>query len=275
MQIQHPDFVPDPGLTREEMEELQRRIAETAVFEDAFNFEPSLDDVLVAGIDQAFTDENAISGIVLMRNGEVVERVHAVVETKIPYIPGLLAFREGEAILAAYKELSQRPDLLVVDGSGRIHFREAGIAAHIGVLTSIPSIGVAKNLLCGTPEHSLEEKMAVGKRVPILADDRVETAEHGEIIGYAYQSKQYDSGNRTVNPLYISPGHRIGAETAVDFVERLGGGRTVSGGNSARTSIWGDGRDYKLPEPTRLADKYVEEVKNAFKGGDQRSLSDY
>lgn len=257
-------FMPDPSLSRDEMEKLQRELAETAVFDDAFPFNPEQDDVLVAGIDQAFRDDKAISGIVVQEwtaasqsdSPETVDRAHAVVDLEIPYIPGLLAFREGEAILAAYERLSVTPDLLVVDGSGRIHFREAGIATHIGVMTDVPSVGVAKNLLCGRPEHSLEEKMEQGARVAILADDSVETAAEREVIGYAFQSKQYTSGNRKVNPLYISAGHRVSDETAVDFVERLGG-------------------DYKLPEPTRLADAYVDDVKQALTDDDQESLDTF
>ncbi len=253
MTVDYPEFVPDPSLTRKEMEALQRDIAAEAVFTDAFSFPASLEDVTVAGVDQAFLGDAVISGIVVMQDGEVVERGHSISETAIPYIPGLLAFREGKPILDTYSQLSVEPDLLVVDGSGRIHFREAGIATHIGVILDVPSIGVAKNLLCGTPEHSLEVKMSQGKRVPIMADNRVETVEDGTVIGYAYQSKQYSSGSRYVNPLYVSPGHRVSAATAVDMVERLGG-------------------DYKLPEPTRLADAYVDTVKDDT---DQRDLFDY
>jgi len=154
--------------------------------------------------------------------------------------------------LAAYEKLSVSPAVLVIDGSGRIHFREAGIATHIGVLLDAPSIGVAKNLLCGQPEHSRDEKLPVGRRVPIRADNTVETAETGALIGYAFQSKQYD-GNRKVNPLYVSAGHRVSGGTAVDLVERLGG-------------------EYKLPEPTRRADAYVDDVKQALADDDQESI---
>lgn len=244
--IEHPEFVPDASMDRAEMEQLQREIGETAVFEDDFSFNPYLEEAVVVGVDQAFLDDQVISGVVAIKNGVVIEKAHAVRETPFPYIPGLLSFREGNAILAALKELDITPDVLVMDGSGRIHYREAGIATHIGVTTDVPSIGVAKNLLCGEPEHSLPEKMGQGKRVTVLADDAVETAGAGAVIGYAFQSKQYP-GNRKVNPLYVSPGHRIGAKTAVDVVERLGG----------------EEREYKLPEPTRLADKYVADVKHA------------
>jgi deoxyribonuclease V len=260
------------------MEQLQLDLAAEAVFEDDFAFDPraiagqssdssggtqttlgeetnlggdtasessDAEPPVVAGVDQAFTadGEKAVSAIVATRGDEVVERVHAVEPTDIPYIPGLLSFREGGAILSAFEELSVEPDIAVVDGSGRIHFRQAGIATHIGVMLDVPAIGVAKNLLCGRPRESLADPLPEGARVAIEADDSV-TAPEGTVIGYAYQSRQYDS-RPIVNPLYVSPGHRLSAETTVEFVAALCAG-------------------YKLPEPTRLADAYADEVKRAL-----------
>ena len=184
----------------------------------------------------------AVSAVVVSRGNEVVERVHAAVETEIPYIPGLLSFREGGAILAALAELEREPDLLVVDGSGRIHFREAGLATHVGLMLDVPAVGVAKSLLCGEPRESLDRKLPVGTRVGIEAEEGVETVAPGTLIGYALQTRQYESSNRYVNPLYVSPGHRVSAATATDLVEATAAG-------------------YKLPEPTRLADSYADEVK--------------
>ncbi|WP_129114885.1 endonuclease V [Halegenticoccus tardaugens] len=254
MRPARPDLAPDPALSRAEMESLQREVAAAAVFEDDLAFDPAAvslasstlsmdaDRPTVAGVDQAFLDDRAVSAIVVVRGGEVVERAHAVSTLSIPYVPGLLSFREGGPILDAFAELSATPDLVVFDGSGRIHFREAGLATHMGVVLDVPSVGVAKRLLCGRPRESVDGRPA-GWRTPIEATGRV-TAPDGTLIGYAYQSRQYDS-NATINPLYVSPGHRISAETAVGVIERLGG-------------------DYKLPEPTRLADAYAEEVKRSL-----------
>lgn len=242
------DLVPDPDSSRDEMETQQREIAVAATFEDDFEFEPatagslsSENPPLVAGVDQAFLDDRAISAIVVSQGGKVVERVYSVTDLSIPYIPGLLAFREGGPILDAVDTLSTTPDLFVFDGSGRIHFREAGIATHIGVVLDAPSIGVAKSLLCGTPAHSVDGLRA-GERVPIEADANV-TAPDGERIGYALQTRQYDSPKRYVNPLYVSPGHRVSDSTAADLVLALADG-------------------YKLPEPTRRADAYADEAKS-------------
>jgi deoxyribonuclease V len=260
MDVVRPDFVPDPALSRAEMEALQHDIADAATFADDIDFDPSAVTVggardtdagqqrlgesspLVAGVDQAFRDDEAVSAVVVLRDGEVIERAHAVEPTEIPYVPGLLSFREGGAILAALADVETDPDLLVVDGSGRIHFREAGLATHIGVTVDVPAVGVAKNLLCGRPREALDDPLSAGARVAIEADDSV-TAPEGTVIGHALQTRQYDSPNRHINPLYVSPGHRVSADTAADIVARCAGG-------------------YKLPEPTRLADSYADELKS-------------
>jgi deoxyribonuclease V len=266
MEPVRPECVPDPSLSQAEMEKLQRDIAEVVRFEDDLDFSPeavahagdasdddqttltggdrATDQPLVAGVDQAFVDDKAVSAIIVLRSGEVIERVSAVKRTEIPYIPGLLSFREGGAILAAFAELETDPDVVLVDGSGRIHFREAGLATHIGVTLDVPAVGVAKSLLCGTPAQSLEETYPEGTRIPIAADDSVETCPDGTVIGHAVQTRQYDSPNRYINPLIVSPGHRVSASTAADMVEA-----TVD--------------RYKLPEPTRLADSYADEAKAA------------
>ncbi len=282
--VQRPDFVPDPCLDREAMESLQREIAAEAIFADEFDFDPAAvassarsdaeqtelgdpataDDPatgaselpIVAGIDQAFQSsdgepagpgefDEAVSAVVAMRGGEVIERVHAGSDLQIPYIPGLLSFREGESILAALAELSVEPDVLLLDGSGRIHFREAGIATHVGVTVDLPAIGVAKSLLCGTPRPDLAgfdslDDLPAGTIVQIEADDAMET-DRGTVVGAAVQTRQFDSPNRSINPLYVSPGHRVGWETAAAIALATA-------------------EEYKLPEPIRLADRWVGEL---------------
>ncbi len=275
IRIHRPDLVPDPALSRADMEAMQHEIAREAVFEDDFAFDlealtnplaatsassgsgggsgngsgssrdtGSTTQPVVAGVDQSFLldsePERALSAIVVMQGGEVLERVFAVTPLEIPYVPGLLSFREGGPILEAVGELTTDPDVFLFDGSGRIHFREAGIATHMGVVLDVPSVGVAKSLLCGEATDDIEN-LPAGTRVPIEANARVET-DPGTLLGYAVQTKQYDSPNRYVNPLYVSPGHRVGPETAADLALALSTG-------------------YKLPEPVRLADGYADEAK--------------
>jgi deoxyribonuclease V len=243
VRLVRPEFVPDPAMDRAEMERLQRQVAAAATFEDDFDFDAAAvgsdRGPLVAGVDQAFLDDRAVSAVVVLRGDTVVERTHAVTDLAVPYVPGLLSFREGGPILDAVATLEVDPDLFVFDGSGRVHFRQAGLATHLGVVLDAPAVGVAKNLLCGTLDEDPDGRPQ-GWRTPIRADAGVD-APAGTVIGYAFQSRQYDS-RPVVNPLYVSPGHRVCAETTVDVVDRLGGG-------------------YKLPEPTRLADAHADEVK--------------
>ncbi|TYL39246.1 endonuclease V [Natronococcus pandeyae] len=261
MNASRPDLVPDASLERDDMEALQREIAAAAAFEDDLEFDPAVlgdplaasssadDPPIVAGVDQSFLtndagdQDRALSAVVAMQGGEVIERVHAVTPLEIPYIPGLLSFREGAPILDALEELSVDPDLCLFDGSGRIHFRQAGIATHMGVVLDVPSIGVAKSLLCGSPREDVEN-LPEGRRVGIEANSRVDVAD-GTLLGYAVQTRQYDSPNRYINPLYVSPGHRVGPETAADVALALS-------------------TSYKLPEPVRLADSYADEAKRGL-----------
>ncbi|MFB6216399.1 MAG: endonuclease V [Candidatus Aenigmatarchaeota archaeon] len=238
MEIAKPDFYPDPDLSREEMEELQVEVGENAVFEDDFDFDiDEVDELFIAGIDQAFLDDKIVGGVVVMKNGEVIERVHAIEETPMPYIPGLLVFREGSCAVTALEKLSVEPDLLMFDGNGRLHYRQAGIATHIGLLFDVPCIGVAKKLLCGEPVRDTS-KLEEGEKVPIKPGNRMNVED--QKVGYAYQTRQFDS--KRINPVYVSSGHGISAETGVEIVDKTLGG-------------------YKLPEPTRLADKYVDGLK--------------
>ena len=262
MEPVRPEFVPDADRTRDEMETLQREIADTAVFADDVQIEPTTlsnplassaseaEPPIVAGVDQSFLqtddegrDDRALSAVVAMQGGEVIERVSAVTPLEIPYVPGLLAFREGAPILAAFERLTVDPDLLLFDGSGRIHFRQAGIATHIGVVFDAPAIGVAKSLLCGRPRSDIEG-LSAGTRVAIDANERVD-APAETLLGYAVQTRQYESADRSINPLYVSPGHRVGPETAADVTLALAS-------------------SYKLPEPVRRADRYASEAKAEY-----------
>lgn len=244
MKPQNKKYLPDPSISKQEMKKIQLEIGEKAIFKDkvSYNLE-NIQDLVILGVDQGFLDEKIISSAIAMKNGEIIEKVYATSTLEMPYIPGLLAFREAPSIVKALEKLSTKPDTVLFDGSGRIHFREAGIATHIGLLFDTPSVGVAKNLLCGKPRENIQ-KLEEGEKVPILPDKRISASEN-EIIGYAYQSKQYKS-TKKINPLFVSSGHKLSSKTAVEIVEKTC-------------------NNYKLPEPIRIADKYVAEVKSEIK----------
>ena len=177
----------------------------------------------VAGVDVGFEDGGAITraAAVLLDSQTLlpVAEVVARQPTRMPYIPGLLSFRELPALLQALSELPESPDLVFVDGLGVAHPRRLGIAAHLGVVTGLPTIGVAKSILVGTHDEVGPQR---GDRQPLEYK--------GEVIGCVLRSKD------RIRPLIISPGHRVSMATAPELVLAFG-------------------TKYRLPEPTRLADK--------------------
>ncbi|MEW6765957.1 MAG: deoxyribonuclease V [Pseudomonadota bacterium] len=159
----------------------------------------------IAGVDVGFEDGGRLTraaAVVLdMPSRVVVDMALARVPTTLPYIPGLLAFRELPAVLEALGQLQSVPDLLMCDGQGIAHPRRLGIAAHLGVTTGLPSIGVGKTRLCG---HHADVPDVRGAWVPL--EDR------GEVIGAVLRTRV------GVKPVYVSIGHRMGLEAAVASV---------------------------------------------------------
>ncbi|MDD5126887.1 MAG: deoxyribonuclease V [Dehalococcoidales bacterium] len=135
----------------------------------------------------------------------------------MPYIPGLLSFREAPLILEACAQLENAPDLLLVDGQGIAHPRRLGIAAHLGLWLEVPTIGCAKSRLCGDCK---EPDNTVGSYT--------ELSDNGEVIGAVLRTRN------GVKPVYISTGHKINQLSAVQWVLRCC-------------------RGYRLPEPVRYA----------------------
>jgi len=175
----------------------------------------------VAGVDVGFEKNNSITraaiAVLDFESLELRETAIARRPTTFPYIPGLLSFREIPAILQAMLQLKRPPDLLLCDGQGIAHPRRFGIAAHLGLLTAIPSVGVAKSRLIGTHADVPEKR---GAHVPLMDGE--------EQIGVVLRTRAH------VRPLYISSGHRVGIASAVAFVMKC----------TTR---------YRLPETTRHA----------------------
>jgi deoxyribonuclease V len=156
-------------------------------------------------------------------DGTIVERQSAVTETHFRYVPGLLSFREAPALLEAFAKVESEPDVVMLDGQGIAHPRRMGIASHIGLWLDRPCVGCAKSKLYG---RYVEPAPEAGSTSPLVAGR--------DEIGQAVRTK-----NR-VNPVYVSPGHRIDMAGAV-------------------RSVLASVRKYRLPEPTRLAHLFVNE----------------
>jgi len=163
---------------------------------DVFKYPPNL----VAGVDVAYISDTGIGAAVLLKYGtlETVDKSVAVVRTNFPYIPTLLSFRELKPAVQAILKLRRLPDVLMVDAHGYAHPYRLGFASHLGVSLGIPTIGVAKRLLCGK----------VGEWVGNIAYIR----HRDEIIGAAVRIRA-DS-----KPVYVSIGNMISLESAIRLV---------------------------------------------------------
>ncbi|MET0269415.1 MAG: endonuclease V [Sphingomonas sp.] len=157
-------------------------------------------------------------------------RVGAVSEVPpFPYVPGYLGFREAPALVRAWGMLAERPGLILVDGQGRAHPRRCGVASQLGVVLDVPTIGVAKSLLCGAIEG------VVGP----APGDRAAVVDRGETIALALRTRA------RATPIYVSIGHRVSLDQAAGIVLALTGGR-------------------RLPAPIRAAHDAANAVRRAF-----------
>jgi len=193
---------------------------------------------LIAGLDCAFSRDGkrtCAAAVVLRLVGsrgappgqprqfefEQVETATAQQETRYPYIPGLLSFREAPVCLEAAAKLSRQPDLFMIDGQGVAHPRRLGLASHLGLFFDMPTVGCAKSRLIGTFEEPGSRKGAWS----LLRDG-------AEVIGAVVRTR---SG---VKPVFVSVGHRCTLENAI----------SVTLACATR---------YRIPEPTRLAHQAV------------------
>ena len=180
----------------------------------------------VCGVDVAFNEKHAyaVAAILSYPNLEVIEEKDSDTVLNYPYIPGLLAFREGPAILSCLAKLENKPDLLILDGHGIAHPRGLGIASHIGVIFGKPAIGCAKSRLVGQYEEPNRKR----GEFSFLFNDK-------QKIGIVLRTRT------GVKPIFVSPGHLIDLETSAKIVL------------AASTK-------YRISEPLRTADKKSREL---------------
>lgn len=174
-----------------------------------------------------------IAAIVILSFPDLKEVEQSIITTpvKTPYIPGLLSFREAPVLLEAFAKIEKIPDLVIFDGHGFAHPRGLGLASHMGLLLDLPTIGCAKSKLIG--DHD-EPPLKAGSYVPLikrLKNDSGEQFEE-EVIGAALRTREGAS------PLYVSIGHRIDLQSAIDIVMKCVDGT-------------------RIPKPTREADRLV------------------
>lgn len=187
----------------------------------------------VAGIDVTFRDiwkrsTIAIACITVINikdNFNHIETVFSEMYIDFPYIPTFLAYRELPPILDAYKKLNSNPDAFIIDGMGIIHPRKMGIASHFGILTGEISVGCGKSKLIGEYEEPDNKNLSYK---PVFIQ--------GEKRGYILRTK------KNTKPVFVSPGNNISIESSLKLVINCLNG-------------------YKLPEPTRIAHKKLQEYR--------------
>ncbi|HEX6981537.1 MAG TPA: deoxyribonuclease V [Balneolaceae bacterium] len=184
---------------------------------------------LIAGADISFNRGSDImhAAIVVLKLPELKLVARSLVSdrTEFPYIPGYLAFRELPALLLAWQQLEIKPDVLILDGHGLAHPRKMGVATHFGIEINRPTIGCAKNILVGSHDPLHLEK---GSFAPLFHKE--------EQLGIALRSRT------NVNPIFISPGHRVSYDDAYNIIMQ-----TLP--------------KYKLPETTRMAHLWANKLR--------------
>jgi deoxyribonuclease V len=183
----------------------------------------------IAGADVSYSrfSNTLFAGVVVLAMADlsIVERQGVVREVTFPYVPGLLSFRETPVLLDAFAKLKTEPDAVMIDGHGFAHPRRMGYASHAGLWLDRPTIGCAKSVLVGTYK---EPGLKAGAVTPLV--------EQGDVIGEAVRTK-----NR-VAPVFVSVGHMIDLRSAVELV-------------------LASCKGYRIPEPTRQAHLFVNELR--------------
>jgi deoxyribonuclease V len=215
------DFLSDYPLNemREEQKELRRKVE----LRDTFS---TID--AVAGIDVAYNAKAYGACVVFdYKDQKTIRSISSQSDVTVPYIPTYLAFRELPVIEKLLKKMKKKPTVMLIDGNGVLHPFGMGIATHVGVKLGIPTIGVAKSLLCGEVK---KDELDVGQHSVVMNE--------GKVIGYALRSSP-----RAKKLIYISPGHMVSFKTALDVVKRF--------------------CKYKVPEPIRCAHTLATKTRDA------------
>jgi deoxyribonuclease V len=216
------DLHPWPS-TADEAEAIQDRLRPLLVLDDPGPRAPRT----VAGLDVSYAGDGGgtaarLAAAVVVLDYQTLEVVEESVVTgtaAFPYVPGLFAFRELPALVEALRGLNTEPDVLVCDGYGVAHPRRFGLACHLGVLTGLPSFGIAKTPFVGSYEQPANAR---GSNGPLLDGD--------EVVGRVLRTRE------GVKPVFVSAGHRIDLDTACRHALALS-------------------PEFRLPETTRRADR--------------------
>ncbi len=234
------DWNLDPAAAVAKQREMATRLTLTPPWGTSLDEWPAT----ITGVDIGFEDEGEVTRAAVvtldLATLEPLEQQLTRQPTRMPYIPGLLSFRELPAAIAALESLERAPECLMVDGHGIAHPRRLGVAAHLGLWCDLPSFGVAKKRLCGKhgePGDARGDWVALTDRVReadgelgIIENTELPRREQRSQLGAVLRSRA------KVKPVFVSPGQRMNLDTALAMTLHCLG-------------------KTKLPEPTRLADQ--------------------
>ena len=194
--------------------QIQKKLQNSVILEDNFSKIKK-----IAGVDVSYRKGRSKASVVILKFPELnlIESLTLEGEIGFPYVPGLLSFREIPLLIPILEKIESDPDLIIADGQGIAHPRRTGLAAHLGLLTDIPSIGCAKTKLFGTYKIPPEKKGSY----EYLYNKK-------DVIGAVVRTRS------KVAPVFVSPGHKISLATSIDYVLKCC-------------------TKYRLPEPIRYA----------------------
>jgi deoxyribonuclease V len=209
------------------LRQIQTTIAKQVVLED-----PASEVASIGAVAQSF-DESLVfsSAVVVDTLMNVIDESASIAKTAMPYMPGLLFFREGPAAIATVEKLRRRPDVLIIHGCGINHPRFAGLASHVGVILNTSTVGVSKKALCG----EYVEPAQAGRPTPLTFN--------GKPLGFVLKTVA------ATKPIFISPGNRISLQGALRIVQHCVVNHT-------------------LPEPLRLAHIKARHLRSAMRSGE-------
>ena len=198
MQINH---LHNWDITYKEAVKIQENLKEELILDDR-KFPGKLRNVAGADISYSKHDDMFFSAVVVLSYPamEFIEEVSFAEKAPFPYIPGLLSFREGPALLKSFEKLRLAPDCVIFDGQGIAHPRGIGLASHMGLFLDIPTIGCAKKRLVGVHDE-------VGPEAGDFANLSID----GRVVGAALRTR------KKVKPVFISPGHKISLRKAIQI----------------------------------------------------------
>ena len=174
-----------------ELKKEQLKLAKKVITADGFEKITT-----IAGADQAYVGNKEISSIVVCdyKTLEVIEKKHAIVDSKLPYKSGFLFYRDGPAVMEAFNKLDNKPDVLIVEANGILHPRRIGMAPHVGILLDVPTMGVTKRLMLGQVK---------GNTIYVEKEAR----------GYELITRQH------ARPIYVSPGNKVSLKTSLEIIK--------------------------------------------------------